>query len=259
MFILSTYADGPYWTSCLLPLLLPTGCSFFRPYSYRSSYLSSNLADAFENPATIKEFLSDPNKTQGVLGMRFSNKSDMSFRAQFIPTRLITLTDVQISDTVQLYFRLGDYIKLLPPKQSFRTVLLDGIIDYTKDEIKLMADVPKDRVALFDELPHQKEMPERLWDCFADDAALQPDVRDNFKGTTVLRLMNVRRGGEIVSPESLHSDKNRAKEYGYLLRLRKSYDFEFAYSRILGAGMGGEHVPYDFVFNSPDEYFDVSK
>src|SRR5438105_589840 len=112
MFVLATFADGPYWTSSLEPLCYPIGISFYRPFSYRTNYVfPDTLLEVFTSAARLSTFLKDPLQNTGVFGMRFR---DSTHRGNFVPLRKITLTSIVLTDTIQIRFSVGDYVKLSP-------------------------------------------------------------------------------------------------------------------------------------------------
>jgi hypothetical protein len=143
MFLLSTYADGTYWKSSIEPLLCPTGCSFYRPFSYRAKYLTDALKDTFRNSDSKKRFLSDEDAAKGLFGITFSHKNSGSeFYDKFIPLRHIYLTDVQGDEEFHVYFRLGDYVSLTA-EGVFKVLSLEEVVNVRKPDVKLMFDIPK--------------------------------------------------------------------------------------------------------------------
>jgi hypothetical protein len=276
MYLLCAYADGPYWASCLDPLAYPTGCSYYRPFSYREKYLSPSLLKKFEDDKKRERFLTDDVLNRGVFGIRFRPESGQSFYEKFIPLRLVTLTDINILDTVQINFRLGEYIKL-SPEGKLRTISLGEVIDSSKPETTILIEPPaksnllKSLEELFDANNHQPESPNRLWERFVDDESLSPVAKQQFANATVLRLLEVRERGtrtpltpkhlkkESVFDEIAERERHYPRVFGFELVSGAVYDLKLAYNRIVAAGASEQHVNYAFVFSSPTEHFDISK
>jgi hypothetical protein len=256
MFILSTYADGPYWTSSLEPLLYPTGCSFYRPFSYQEPYLTPILLDVFKDEKQLKSFLADKNRNNGVFGIRFRNVVEPEYRGKLVPLRRLKLTDVQIKDTVQVSFRLDDYVKL-SAQERFEAIKLDGIVDYSKPENTLMFEIPSSKMQAFD---YDLEAPNKLWLRLTDDQSISESVRNIFLGAMVLRLIRVteRGSGATLEPKLLESGSERPS-FGFELRSGTVYDFDLAYNRLFGPGESEELIKHDFLLRSPGEHFAVSR
>jgi len=249
-----------YWTSCIEPLLYPKGCSFYRPFSYREEYISPSLISVFKDTNQLERLLPLESWNKGIFCIRFRDDGHPEYRGSFIPLRLITLTNVNVTDTIQINFRLGDYIKL-SPEGRLKSLSLEGIIDFTKDEHMLLIDIPPNKTELLISLGNQTDFPAKLWERLADDDALSPIAKENFTGTVVLRLIQIFEKGEtaVLSPKQLSKGGKNYNVYGYELKSETLYDFDFAYSRIIAAKKSMQQVPFDYMFNSPSTQFDVSR
>lgn len=267
MFVLCAFADRQYWASCLEPLLYPSGCSFYRPFSYREDYVAEPLRSELKDDARLDAFLSDARRNIGIFGIRFKDETEPEYRGQFIPLRAVSLTNVQVSNTYQLSFKIGDYVKLTP-NLTFHSIGLDGIIDYSKPEDTLLFEIPQTKVVGFASLAYEPILSSPLWDKLADDQGLSLVARRNFLGTIVLRLIQINERGE-TSPllgDSLEPQARR-KMYGFKLESNKTYDLDLAYDRILtkgetlppDAGKLPEVTSFDFAFRSPTEHFDIAQ
>lgn len=267
MFILSAFADRQYWPSCLEPLLYPTGCSFYRPFSYREGYLAESLRNELKDPARREKFLSDADRNKGIFGIRFKDESEPQYRGVFIPLREIKLTNVQFSDSFQLSFKVDQYVKLTP-QGTLHSIGLRGIVDYEEPENTLLFEIPDDETEAFSAFSYQADLPSHLWDKLADDESLSQIARGNFIGTLLLRLIRVSERGEpaALTPTSLEP-KLQHPVYGFKLETGRAYDLDLAYHRILAAGESlpahlatlPKEMPYDFAFKSPPEHFDIAQ
>ena len=267
MFVLSAFADRPYWASCLEPLLYPSGCSFYRPFSYREDYVAEPLRSELKDDARLDAFLSDARRNIGIFGIRFKDESEPEYRGQFIPLRKVSLTNVQVSNTYQLSFKIGEYV-MLTPNLTFHSIGLDDIIDYSKPEDTLLFEIPQTKVVGFGSLAYESVLSSPLWDRLAEDQRLSPMARRNFLGTIVLRLIQISERGEIspLLADSLEPQARR-KIYGFKLESNKTYDLDLAYDRILTKGENlppdaskmPEATSFDFAFRSPTEHFDIAQ
>jgi hypothetical protein len=267
MFILSAFADRPYWLSCLEPLLYPSGCSFYRPFSYREEYVAEPMRSTLKTPDHLHTFLSDQKRNSGIFGIRFKDEGEPQYRGRFIPLREVRLTNVQVSDTYQLSFKVGEYINLTP-NGRLQSLELDGIVNYQDPEDILLFEVPESKVEDFSSLSSQPGLPSRLWDKLGDDQNLSLIARRNFIGAFVLRLVQISERGEPTPliPKSLEPTV-RHPTFGFRLEANKAYDLDLAYNRILSAGENmppeadklPEGMPFDFAFRSPAEHFDIAQ
>jgi hypothetical protein len=264
MFIMSTIADGPYWPSALEPLAYPIGCSFYRPFSYQKEYVDPVLLDVLKDPKQLSTFLSDEHRNRGVFGMRMRGKTSEGaedsenvdkYLKTFIPLRWVKLRNVYIMDSVQLSLTLGEYIGLKDRK--FQPISLEGIIDFTKRETMLMVEFSGETMKSFENMA---EPPDGLWKRLADDESLSPKARENFKGSTVLRLGKVTERGSTtpLTPTSLELG-SKDQTYGFTLKTEKVYDFELYYNRIFDPGESHDPFLYDYKFGGPTEHFAVSR
>lgn len=260
MFILCAFADRMYWASCIEPLLYPRDCSFYRPFSYREDYITPSLLSVFKDENQLEKLLTVESWNRGIFGIRFRNESEPEYRGIFIPLRLVTLTNAYVTDTIQVNFRLGEYVKL-SPERKLQAINLDGIVDYKKEEDTLLIDIPPNKKELFSSLQHQPDFPAKLWERLADDESLSKIAKERFTGAAVLRLVNVFEKGEKtqVSPELLSKDGKNQHLYGYELQSGKIYDFDFAYSRIIASGQSMQQIQFDYAFRCPSAHFDVSR
>jgi len=258
MFILCTYADGPYWPSSIEPLLYPSGCTFHRTFSYREEYIDQALVTTFKNPDQIEKLITSNTWNKGIFGLRFREEKDMEYRGKFVPLRRVRITEVKIPDKIQINFSLEEYLSL-SSTGKLQTIPLEGIIDYSKPENKLLNLIPSNKEYLFEGLRPQENFPQYLWDRFTDDEALSAKAKENFKGTMVLRLVNVKEtgGDKIIKPESFNT-RRRSKQQGYKLTANRLYDLEFAYNRLIIPGESEWENRFDFVFKSPKEIFEIS-
>ncbi len=261
---MSTIADGPYWPSALEPLVYPIGCSFYRPFSYQKEYVDPVLLDVLKDPNQLSTFLSDEHRNRGVFGVRLRGKTTEGaedsentdkYLKTFIPLRWVKLTNVYIMDSVQLSLTLGEYIGLKDRK--FQPIALEGIIDFTKPETMLMVEISGETMKSFVSLA---EPPDGLWKRLADDESLSPKARENFRGSTLLRLGKVTERGSTtpLTPTSLEPGR-KDQIYGFTLRTEKVYDFELDYNRIFGPGEAQDPFLYDYKFGGPTEHFAVSR
>jgi hypothetical protein len=276
MYILCTYANGPYWRSSLEPLLYPSGCSFYRPFSYRPEYLSDNLVRIFSDRSETKHFLADDALSNGVFGISFNSTEGKEFYETFIPLRFVELLDAQGVDEFHLYFRLGDYIKL-DDQGKFRRLMLNEFVNWATPKTKLMIDAP-DGSNLDKELRklrrsefHRLDSPVGLWDRFIKDESLSDKAKKNFSGATILRLLEISERGKVgrVAPallkKKLSLDEIREngydarKVYGFDFTAGKTYEVQLAYHRLVPTGSEGEHLSAAYEFVTPTEDFDVSK
>lgn len=270
MFILCTYGDAVRWRSAIEPLLYPTGCSFYRTFSYKAAYIGESLLNAFRgDQGRLRELISDHNWNRGIFGMRFRTPAH---HGRFIPLRYVFLTSPpKITDTIDLRFRLGDYFEL-PPRPALNAAPLDGIIDYDRvGETILMTEVPIEREEPFTTLRGRNDYPPGLLERYVDDASLPDEARNSFNGTTVLRLERVvdNIGNSELLPERLQAEKSYqtdfglhhvryATEYGYKLKKGKSYSFFFECNRIVTRETAQQQMIHDFESVGKGEDFDVS-
>lgn len=260
MFMLCAFADKMYWASCIEPLLYPKGCSFYRPFSYREDYISPSLLSVFKDINQLEKLLPIESWNNGIFCIRFRDESEPKYRGIFIPLRLITLTNVNVTDTIQVNFRLGGYVRL-SPQRKLRAFSLDGIVDYKKEEYMLLIDIPPNKTERINSLEYQPDFPAGLWDSLAEDESLSPIAKENFTGTAVLRLVQISERGEItpLSPKLIRKDKKDLGVYGFELRSGNLYDFDFAYSRIIAPKESIQQIQFDYSFNSPIAHLDVSR
>ena len=258
MFILCTYADLGYWRSGIEPLIYPTGCSFYRPFSYQEQWVQQSLLDLFKGDRNnLETSFSNENWNRGVFGLRFK---DESHHRTFIPLRWITLTKPpEVSDKVHLRFRLGDYIQL-SPQQTLQHIDLSTIVS-SGPENTLMAEIPPDNEGLFTSLSHHSDFPAGLWEKLATDTLLPEIAKQNFRNTTVLRLVKVTEGSDssLLATKNLQPSHTHSTEYGYELWKDKQYDFVLAYNRIYTPEESQQPLLNDFQFNSRTELYDVSR
>lgn len=275
MFLLCTYANGPYWRSCLEPLLYPSGCSFYRPFSYRAEYLSNDLAATFKSAKQTEQFLNDDDRRVGIFGMSFNTTEGKEFYERFIPLRLVTLTEVQVADEFHLFFKLGDYVTL--DGKKLRSVSLTGFVDFAHPQIQLMQTVPdlSDLKGTLKGLTKPgsctTESPAGLWERFISDDALSTKAKENFKDATVLRILSVTERGQNTKllPVLLKKrfDLNDIREnrresrkvFGYELRAGRLFDFQFAYTRLVPSGQEGDLLNAGYHFDNPEDHFEVSR
>ena len=78
-YLLASYVDGPYWKSSLEILLFPTGCSFYRPFSYKKSWVGK----------TVEATRDDDPMYTGYVGMRFRDEKREGIRNYYIPLRRV--------------------------------------------------------------------------------------------------------------------------------------------------------------------------
>ncbi|HKO60735.1 MAG TPA: hypothetical protein VJV03_06205 [Pyrinomonadaceae bacterium] len=271
-----TYANGPYWRSAIEPLLYPSGCSFYRPFSYRREYLSDSLSAAFATANERKRFLSDEDRCQGIFGLSFNSTEGKAFYESFIPLRIVTLTDIQGTDEYHLFFRLGPYVKLEETKK-LRRLSLSGLVDFDKPTTRLMIDISatgplfKEATTLLKGNAPHSELPTGFWDSLIKDESVSTKAKQNFDGATILRLLEVRERGESrqLEPTLLKRKldlreirENRTSTrlvYGFDLQAETVYDIQLAYSRLLPRGKESEHQVGAYKFASPAEHYEVSK
>jgi hypothetical protein len=250
MFILCTYADAMRWKSAIEPLLYPAGCSFYRTFSYRHEYIGESLLNTFRGDSTIlREFIQNGNRNKGIFGMRFKTEAS---HGQFVPLRYVSLTEPpKVSDTVDLRFRLGDYIELAPGP-ALNVIPLNEIIDYTKQgETTLMTEIPPAKEELFTRLTGRRDIPPGLWERLVDDASLPEEARLNFSGTTILRLVKVLDSSSApeLQPQALQIEGVYQTKFGYRLKKNQSYSFYFAYNRITTKEAAHRPLINDFEFS----------
>ena len=101
-YLLATYVDGPYAKSALELVLYPTGCSFYRPFSYRRDYAGSSIS---ATPSDAKILPS------GFIGARFLDQQAKGTRGFFVPLRRIHAIQIRESDGFHVQFRLGEFIQ----------------------------------------------------------------------------------------------------------------------------------------------------
>jgi hypothetical protein len=144
-------------------------------------------------------------------------------RGLFVPLRAIQFTNVQVSDTYQVSFKIGDYVKL-SPQGSLNSIGLTGVVSYQAPEDMILVEIPADKTEEFSAFSYQPELPSRLWDKLADDdVSLSTTARKNFIGTIVLRLVQVSERGQTVplSPQALEPALQH-KQFGFALEAGKS-------------------------------------
>jgi hypothetical protein len=259
----------------LEPLLYPSGSSFYRPFSYRQEYLSDDLATTFKSAKQTEQFLTDEDQRKGIFGINFDHSEGQQFYERFIPLRLVTLTEVQVTDEVHLFFQLGDYVPL-SDEGELKSVSLAGMVDINHPQTKLIFGVReggKLKGAL-DEITKSgcsAMSPAGLWGRFISDPALSPKAIANFTDATVLRLLSVTARGEnkTLLPNLLKKrfDLNDIREnrregrqiFGYELKTGRIFDFQFAYSRLVPSGREGELLNAGYEFGGPAEQFDISR
>lgn len=269
MFLLCTNLDGPYWRSGIEPLLYPTECSFYRPLSYRKSYISDSLLNTLTDENKINSLLDSENENFGIFGVCFSKKDSPEFYKKFVPLRFASITQIEGGDNFHINFRLKDYINPLPNKEMI-SLSLDEITELD-NQLKLMI-APPLKSSLYqeinkivnDESLHSKELPERLWRSLLNDKSISPKAKENLKGTTVLWLRGISERGNIeklaVSPASSISVFGEQKKdtYVYKMRSGKIYDLDLAYESIGIEPEPESFAAAEFVSSSPTDYFETS-
>jgi len=239
MFCMAAYADGPYWRSCLEVLCCPTGYSFHRPFSYRREYLSRDLLNIVAEPEQMRSNISLPSWNAGFVGMRFKSAD---FRNKFVPLRRVALTSIQEQDTIQVFFKLGQYVCR---SERATAIDLDGIVDTSKAEDTLFFGVTSDKIGNFQGVQESDTFPRRLWESLTSPGVISPGAQDNFLNTFVLRFCGCRLHGtsSTLPPERIESGGERGDVFGPKLTQGKCYDFDLAYSRIMRAGEASSDIP----------------
>jgi hypothetical protein len=191
------------------------------------------------DPDQVRTNIHLPSWNAGFVGMRFQSAD---FRNNFIPLRKVTITNIWEQDTVQVFFRLGDYV--CHAKESL-VLKLDNIIDLSKPEVTLFFSVPLDSVPILQDMPLSKQMPSKLWDCLVSSGVISPEAQENFLNTLVLRFCGYRLHGtsSTLPPEKIESGGERGDVFGPKLMQGKCYDFDLAYSRIMRAGGASSDIP----------------
>jgi hypothetical protein len=257
MFLISTYVDGPYWVSSLEPLLYPTGCSFYRVFSYREDYVyPKTFLETLIDEDQSAAFLADSARNDGLFGLRFKNTEEIEYRGMFIPLRQVTLTTIIPSDTLQIQFRLGNYVDFNADRK-FRSISLDGIIDSSRPENLLLLEVSK---SLKSNLTFSAELPKLFWEKLGEDTAFSRHARENFKGTVTLRVVSVHERGkkESLLPESIE-EKGRIRTFGFKFRSGKVYDIQLAINRSITQDISDVHAPFEYLLKAPANHYLVSK
>lgn len=210
MFCMAAYADGPYWKSCLEVMCCPSGYSFYRPFSFRREYLSQDLQNMVADPNQARTNIRLPSWNTGFVGMRFRSED---FQNKFVPLRKVTITSIWEQDTVQVFFRLGNYV--YHAKESL-VLELDHIIDLSKSGITLFFSVPVDNVPTLQDMPLSKQMPPKLLDCLMSPGAISPEAQENFLNTLVLQFCGYRLHGtsSTLSSEKIESGGERGDVFG---------------------------------------------
>lgn len=180
-----------------------------------------------------------PSWNTGFVGMRFRSED---FQNKFVPLRKVTITSIWEQDTVQVFFRLGNYV--YHAKESL-VLELDHIIDLSKSGITLFFSVPVDNVPTLQDMPLSKQMPPKLLDCLMSPGAISPEAQENFLNTLVLQFCGYRLHGtsSTLSSEKIESGGERGDVFGPKLVQGKCYDFDLAYSRIMRPGEVSSDIP----------------
>lgn len=258
MFLLCTNGDGKYFKSGLAPLLYPTGCSFYRPFSYQEQWIqtefSRTLNQGYDENQLI-DFYFSQGRNIGFLGFRFTAPGYIN---KFIPLRRVELISVPVTDDkIHIEFKLGNFISLTP-HHTLQVIDLDTTFNRVFPENILLAEVPKGKEGTFLNLPNQKEFPSGLWDSLASDAALPPTAQDNFKETTVIRLVSISGSDEVseLTPQKLN---DTSTVYGFELKRDQQYNFKLSYSRIYDPADANRSLVFDFLFTSSPQIYEVTR
>jgi hypothetical protein len=171
-----------------------------------------------------------------------------------VPLRLIDLVHVTTSDSVQVFFRLKDFIDLTPANR-FQVLDLSGTIDVGPEAKLLMFPISDETI---ERLHVRATPPSKLWDRLTDDSALPPTALRNFAGSLVLRIESLTAvsTGVALQPKRLEYRSHRST-WGFELRAHETYECSFAYNR-LKQGDAEVRSRFNYAFASPPEFFETS-
>jgi len=262
MFLLCAFGDRNYRLSCIEPLLYPTGCSFHRPFSYRASNVQPSLLETLTDKAKFKSLRSSEGWNQGFIAMRFrgdEKTKENPARNTCVLLRAVSLTWVEVQETVQVHFRLGPYVGK-KDSGEFATVDLSAILGAPAEEDDLFLSVPTSGRSVFETLKRSEAGPPYSWDQFTDSGAVPAAAQDEYHGTTLLRLEAIRRQGEreALLPSLVTLDKGENEVYGYALRQGTVYSVDMSYRRLSKKGKDVVFPEHDFAFSSSRKEFRVS-
>jgi hypothetical protein len=259
MFALCTFIDQPErWVSGLEPLLYPTDVSFYRPFSYRGEYFYPD-SDQFTDPAQVRSLLGEKTWSEGFFGIRFRDETAPDFLKRFVPLRKVTITRVEVTDNINLQFRLGPYLapQLRPAdgKRELPTLELGGLLGGAK-EPKLFVRLGETQREVSSKWALSNEFPPRFWEAF--EGSLSRPAFTRIKNVVLLRLLKIRerRKSGALAPEEIESERHT---WGYRLGQRRTYDISLSYYRILESGSVTPPVEYQFTLTNPLEELRASR
>jgi len=230
-YLLATYIDGPYFKSALEILLYPSGCSFYRPYSYRKDYVSSNI---------LEQNKSQESSRVGIVGIRFKDSKRIGTRSVFIPLRKLDNISYRVSDGFQVRFRLGDYILHNKSGEFISFDLANELSsEYANNTDLLFSDMPIEFSEKISKLPTINRLPSDIWDRLLKDPNLLHEAKEFINGVSVLQLVSIthRSKQKEIEPSLIEkADSILNSMWGYELEVEKVYDIDLIQRTIISRG-----------------------
>jgi hypothetical protein len=253
MFALSTYVDQERWPSAFEPLLYPTGISFYRSFSYTPDYFEpEQLAGQFRDSRLLSGLISQPT----VFGLRFSKDSGEPFTRQFIPLRMVSLSEVRVSDSIDFRFKLGPYVtpefrQASEPPSLPKLDLSTQLADPAK--VRLFIQLSDAHVAEMNKWKLSDVRPDNYWPAIARE--LSDFAYQKVRGALLLTLESMKeRGSETI----LQGTELQNKVFGYQLKQGNVYDLVLRHHRVLRRG---DKIPLAHVFRitNPESELSASR
>lgn len=252
-YLLATYVDGAYWRSALEILLYPTGCSFYRPFSYRKAWAGREVvATPVQGPLA-----------QGVIGLRFRDREGQDTRKLFIPLRRIEAICIRGQDEFHVNFRLGEYIHHTEKVQFTAFDLSSELADeFRRNEDILLTTLPGQFASDLTKLPTKRELPPDTWDRFIDDPNLAKKASGQLGNVVLLQLVRVRQrstGMEIAPTELETLPAGSHTRSGYKLFVGQVYDLELIHKTLTAPGASRALQSIAYECTAPAERVRISR
>ncbi len=253
-YLLATYVDGPYATSAVEVVLYPTGCSFYRPFSYRRQYAGNSISATPSNAKTLPS---------GFIGVRFRDKQAKGTRGLFVPLRRIHEIQIRDLDSFHVHFQLGEFIQHAEPRRFLTFDLAQKLRDeFAANNDIMLAALPAQFADELGRLPVLDTPPGDLWDRFVDDPEFAHEARARLLNTTLLQLLRVRQRG---SPRSLRPTKLEVlgsgvhERYGFQLHAGEVYNLDFVHRTLVAPGSTPKLRSITFKCLGPPDRFRLSR
>lgn len=242
--LLGTNGDAGYWRSALEVLLYPANCSFYRPFSYRPSWITPQLLAEFDRADDHLLTLG-----LGYVGIRFSEDEPAGVRRHFLPLREIHGVVARLAGECQILFTLGNYVDLDDQGGLRAWELAPEAVD-ANDKNRLFG---RARDLLMAPLPEEPPLshgpPGGLWGRLIDDPNVSTKTKRHFTGSTLLRLDNVRPAGTSTSLPTVELQTLKPsgfRQLGYRLEVGDVYEMDYEYRTLVPPGRNSFPYAFDF-------------